>query len=100
MVQSTSPANQARAQPSLSACPSRSDRGNPMRLAAVFVVIAMAVSLGACLPGKQKTAKAAPAPPKPVAPAPPPAPPPNLSAPQTNVELPPPQPVPAEALAS
>lgn len=69
-----------------------------MRRAKVVLVAAMAISLAGCvLSGKPKTVAAAPAPPKPSAPAPPPEP---LSIPQTRVDLPAPQPVNPEALAT
>jgi hypothetical protein len=59
----------------------------------------MAISLAGCvLRGTPKTAAAVPAAPKPVATAPPAPPPPPLSTPQTNVELPKPQPLDPEAL--
>jgi hypothetical protein len=59
----------------------------------------MAISLAGCvLRGTPKTAAAVPAAPKPVATAPPAPPPPPLSIPQTNVELPKPQPLDPEAL--
>jgi hypothetical protein len=71
-----------------------------MRRAEALLIIAMAVSCGGCVLRKPQAAKATPAAPKP---APPPAPvasPPPLSIPQTNVYLPSPQPVTAEALAT
>lgn len=71
-----------------------------MRLAQSLVAIGIALSLSGCVLHKPQAAKAAPPPPKPVAlpaPAPPPEP---LSIPQTNVDLPPPQPVSPEALAT
>ncbi|HEY2014229.1 MAG TPA: hypothetical protein VGH38_12055 [Bryobacteraceae bacterium] len=66
------------------------------------VLLAMAISLSGCvLQGKPKTAAATPPAPKPVtAPAPAPAPPAPLSIPQTHAELPAPQPVSSEALAT
>jgi hypothetical protein len=73
-----------------------------MKVLAAILVAGMALSLTGCsLRGKQQQAKAIPPTPRPVAepaPAPPPAPPPKLSIPQTNVELPPPQPVNMDAL--
>lgn len=63
-------------------------------------LIAIAVCLPSCVLKKPQTVKAAPPPPAPTAsaaPAPPPAP---LSIPQTDVHLPPPQPVTAEARAT
>jgi len=69
-----------------------------MKRAELAVVVALASLLAGCvLSGKPQTAKTPPAP-KPVADATPPAPVRNLSIPQTNVELPPSQPVPKEAL--
>lgn len=67
---------------------------------ALALALAMALMLGACaLTGKPKTAAAAPPAPQPVAVTPKPAPPPQpLSVPQTQVRLPPPQPVNPEAL--
>src|SRR4051812_10599555 len=100
MVQSTSPANQARARPSLSACRLRFDGGISMRRAEAVLIIAIAVSLGGCVLRKPQAAKPAPPAPKPVAPAPPAPPPQPLSIPQTNVYLPAPQPVSPEALAT
>jgi len=67
-----------------------------MRFGTAILVIAAAVSLGGCSLKKQpQTAKAAPPPPKPAPPAKPPE---LLSIPQTNVDLPPPQVIPADAL--
>jgi hypothetical protein len=67
-----------------------------MRRAKAVLVAVMTIPLAGCLlNGKPKTVAAAPAPPRPAAPTPPPEP---LSIPQTNVELPPPQPVKPEAL--
>jgi hypothetical protein len=72
-----------------------------MKLAEAILAAAMAIFLAGCLlRGTPKTTQAAPAAPKPAvapAPAPPPA---SLSIPQTQVELPPRQPVSPEALAS
>src|SRR5207302_1186789 len=95
-----SPANLAKARPSLSACRLRFDRGISMRRAEALLMIAIAVSSGGCILRKPQAAKAAPPAPKPAAataPAPPPQP---LSIPQTTVYLPPPQPVTPEALAT
>ncbi len=70
-----------------------------MRCVAAVAAAAMALSLTGCiLRGKQPSASAVPSVPKPVAEPAPPQPPPPLSIPQTNVELPPPQPVNLEAL--
>ena len=69
-----------------------------MKRAEVALVVAMAIALAGCvLHGKQQTAKNTPPAPKPAAEA---APLRNLSTPQTNVELPPSQPVNPEALAA
>src|SRR5947199_1255340 len=100
MVQSTSPANLAKARPSLSACRLRFDRGISMRRAAAFLILAVAGSCGGCVVRKPKTASVAPAAPKPATPATPAPPPEPLSIPQTNVYLPEPQPVTPEALAT
>jgi hypothetical protein len=66
-----------------------------------ILAVAMALSLSGCvLPGKPRTANATPAPPRPVSlptHEPPPA---QLSVPQTKAELPPPQPLSADAVAS
>jgi hypothetical protein len=71
-----------------------------MRPAQFILAAAIAVSLSGCsLRGKPQTAKAVPPAPKPVTAPAPPAPPPKLSIPQTDVQLPPPQPVDPEALA-
>jgi hypothetical protein len=67
-----------------------------MRLGTAILALAATISLGGCSLKKQpQTAKAVPPPPKPVPPAKPPEP---LSIPQTNVELPPPQLIPPDAL--
>jgi hypothetical protein len=75
-----------------------------MRVAFRIVLIGgVSILLAGCaLRGKQQTPKVvASSPPKPVSePSLPPPPPPKLSVPQTNVELPPPQPVNLEALAA
>jgi hypothetical protein len=71
-----------------------------MRGAEAILIFALAVSLGGCASRKPQTAKAAPVPPKPALPAPPPPPPAPLSIPQTSVELPAPQPITPEALAT
>ena len=69
-----------------------------MRLTHAILVGCLAIALAGCaLRGTPKTAKAVPPPPKPEA-APPPPPPQPLSIPQTNVELPPPQPIDPDAL--
>jgi hypothetical protein len=71
-----------------------------MRLAESILAIGMALSLSGCVLHRTPIAKAAPPAPKPTvtpAPAPPPEP---LSIPQTNVELPSPQPISPEALAT
>jgi hypothetical protein len=69
------------------------------RLEAILAAVLVLSLSGCVLRGKDKVASNIPPPPKQApAPAPPPAPP-KLSIPQTNVELPPPQPVNAEALA-
>jgi hypothetical protein len=71
-----------------------------MRRAEAILIGVMAISLGGCTVRKQQVAKAAPPAPKPVAP-PKPAPPPEpLSIPQTTAELPAPQPITPEALAT
>ena len=73
-------------------------RSAQIRATEAILVAWMAISLTGCvLRGTPKTA-AVPAAPKPVASAPPAPPPPPLSIPQTNVELPKPQPVDPEAL--
>jgi hypothetical protein len=70
-----------------------------MRSVAALLAAAIALSLTGCiLRGKQPTAKAVPPPPKAISEPAPPQPPRNLSIPQTNVELPPPQPVNMDAL--
>jgi hypothetical protein len=67
-----------------------------MRRAKVFLVAVMTISLAGCvLSGKPKAVAAAPAPPQPAALAPPAEP---LSIPQTQVDLPAPQPVKPAAL--
>jgi len=67
-----------------------------MRIGTAILAIAAAISLGGCSLKKQpQIAKAAPPPPKPAAPPKPAEP---LSIPQTNVELPPPQQIPPDAL--
>lgn len=66
-----------------------------MRLGTAILALAAALALGGCSLRKTPTAKAAPPPPKPAAPAKPAEP---LSVPQTNVELPAPQPIPPDAL--
>jgi hypothetical protein len=69
-----------------------------MRRAKVVIVAALAIPLSGCLfSGKPKIVAAAPAPPVPPAPALPPEP---VSIPQTDVYLPPPQPVNRAALAT
>ncbi len=69
-----------------------------MRRAKVVLVAALAIPLAGCLlSGKPKTVAATPAPPVPAAPAPPPEP---LSIPQTQVNLPAPQPLDPAALAT
>ena len=71
-----------------------------MRSVAAILAAAIAISLAGCvLRGKQPAVKAAVPPPKPVTETAPPPPKPKLSVPQTNVELPPPQPVNLDALA-
>jgi len=70
-----------------------------MKRVQAILVIAAGISLAGCvLRGKQQRAKATPVIPAPVAEAAPPPPPAKLSVPQTNVELPPPQPVNLEGL--
>ena len=70
-----------------------------MKRVDAILAAAMALTLAGCvLRGKQPAAKAVPAIPVPVAEAAPPPPPSKLSIPQTNVELPPPQPVNLDAL--
>jgi hypothetical protein len=70
-----------------------------IRATQAILAACMAISLAGCvLRGSPKTAAAVPAAPKPVASAPPAPPPPPLSIPQTNVELPKPQPLDPEAL--
>jgi hypothetical protein len=69
------------------------------RATQAILAACMAISLAGCvLRGSPKTAAAVPAAPKPVASAPPAPPPPPLSIPQTNVELPKPQPLDPAAL--
>jgi hypothetical protein len=72
-----------------------------MKRAEAILVAGLAISLSGCIFGrKPKVVKAAPPPPKPATvPAPPPLPQ-SLSIPQTNVQLPPPQPLSPEALAT
>lgn len=71
-----------------------------MKPAKAILVASMAISLAGCmLRGSPKKVYAAPATPKPAVAAPAP-PPPALSIPQTQAELPPPQPLSAEALAT
>jgi hypothetical protein len=70
-----------------------------MRCVYAVIVVALAVSLTGCmLKGRQQTVKATPPPAATIEPPPPPPPPAKLSIPQTNVELPPPQPVNLDAL--
>src|SRR5262245_7080251 len=99
MVQSTSPADLGRARPSSSACRSRSEsRHTTMKLAEALLIVALGIGSNACT-RKPKVAGVPPAPAPVVAPAP--APPPEpLSIPQTNVHLPPPQPLTPEAIAT
>ena len=74
-------------------------RSAQIRATEAILAACMAISLAGCvLRGSPKTAAAVPAAPKPVASAPPAPPPPPLSIPQTNVELPKPQPLDPEAL--
>jgi hypothetical protein len=69
-----------------------------MRVSEALLILAVGIGLSGCA-RKPKTASLPPAPPKPAAPAP--APPPEpLSVPQTNVHLPPPQPLTPEAIAT
>ena len=71
-----------------------------MRFLYALPIAAMALGLSGCALRKTPAAKAVPVAPKPVvvpAPAPPPQP---LSIPQTNVQLPPPQPLTPEAIAT
>lgn len=69
-----------------------------MRRVEAVLVAAMAIALGGCvLGGKPKPAAVVPPPPQPAAPPPAPQP---LSIPQTRVDLPAPQPVNPEALAT
>jgi hypothetical protein len=71
-----------------------------MRLAHALLIASLGFGLSACSLRKPPSAKAATPPPAP-APAPTPAPPPEpLSIPQTNVHLPPPQPLSPEAIAT
>jgi hypothetical protein len=65
-----------------------------MRLGTAILALAAALGLGGCTPKKPQTVQAAPPPPKPAA-AKPSEP---LSIPQTSVQLPPPQPIPPDAL--
>jgi hypothetical protein len=70
-----------------------------MKLAEALLIVALGIGSNACA-RKPKVANVPPAPPKPAvapAPAPPPEP---LSIPQTNVHLPPPQPLTPEAIAT
>jgi hypothetical protein len=72
-----------------------------MRRVEAILAVAMALSLSGCvLPGKPKTVSAAPVPPKPVSLPPSAAPSEPLSVPQTQVELPPAQPLSQDAIAS
>jgi hypothetical protein len=74
-------------------------RSAQTRATQAVLAACMAISLAGCvLRGSPKTAAAVPAAPKPVASAPAAPPPPPLSIPQTNVELPKPQPLDPEAL--
>ncbi len=71
-----------------------------MRPAHALLMIGIAISLGGCVPKNQQTVKAAPPAPRPSSPPAAKPPPEPLSVPQTNVQLPPPQPVPPEAMAT
>ena len=73
-----------------------------MRLLLAIPLIAAILSLASCVVGGKKAAKtpAVPAAPAPTAMAKPPAPPPPVSSPQTEIHLPPAQPVSPEALAT
>src|SRR5512133_3538290 len=102
MVQSISPANLARAPRSSSACrlPSESRRSSPMRIPQALLIVAFALGLSGCFLRKPK-ANTPPPPAAKTVPTPAPAPPPEpLSVPQTNVYLPPPQPLTPEAIAT
>ena len=74
----------------------------PAAILAPVIAIAFAIALAGCvLKGKPATTAAIPVTPKPAAvPAPPPAPPAPLSIPQTHADLPSPQPISSEALAT
>jgi hypothetical protein len=72
-----------------------------MRRVEAILAVAMAISLSGCVVGgKPKVVSAAPLPPKPVSAPTPVAPPEPLSVPQTHVELPPLQPLSADAVLS
>jgi hypothetical protein len=72
-----------------------------MRFAQALLVTAMGILLSGCpLRKQQPVVAAAPPPPQPTAPTTPPPAPQQLSIPQTNVELPSPQPISPEALAT
>jgi hypothetical protein len=71
------------------------------KAAEAILTVCLALGLAGCLlQGNPKTAQSTPAPPKPAVAAAPSAPPAPLSLPQTQVELPPPQPITPEALAT
>jgi hypothetical protein len=71
------------------------------RLEIILAAALAFLTSGCAIPGKPRVVAAAPAPnPTPPPPTPPSAPPAPLSIPQTNVELPAPQPISAEALAT
>src|SRR5262245_36365947 len=98
MVQSISPANPGRGPRSSFACRSRFEQGLEMQRTTTTLAILLTVPLAGCsLTGKPKKVQAAPPAPTPAA-ATAPAPPPPLSIPQTNAQLPAPQPVPEGAL--
>jgi len=97
MVQSISPANWAKGRQFQFVWPLRFDYGNGVKLGVFILAAAASLLLAGCvLKGKtEANVSSTPAPPKPT-----PAPPPPLSIPQTQAELPAPQPISPEALAT
>src|SRR5215813_444319 len=98
MVQSISPANPGEARPFLFAFQLRFEPRHRMRRVEALLAVAAALALAGCALRAKPTVTAAASPPKPVIPAAPPPAPAPLSIPQTNVQLPPPQPVNPDAL--
>ena len=97
MVQSISPANWPKGRHFQFVWPLRFDYGNGVKLGVFILAAAASLLLAGCvLKGKtEANVSSTPAPPKPT-----PAPPPPLSIPQTQAELPAPQPISPEALAT